>query len=59
MAQLLSINVGLPRDVPWRGEKVHTAIWKQPVQGRIAVRRLNVEGMDRGISPGMEASTAL
>src|SRR5580692_2741676 len=48
MAQLVSINVGLPRDVPWRGEKVHTAIWKQPVQGRIAVRRLNVEGDGQG-----------
>ena len=48
MAQLISINVGLPRDVAWRGEKVHTAIWKQPVQGRIAVRRLNVEGDGQG-----------
>ena len=48
MARLLSINVGLPRDVAWRGEKVHTAIWKQPVQGRIAVRRLNVEGDGQG-----------
>src|SRR5271155_5419924 len=48
MVQLLSINVGLPRDVPWRGEKVHTAIWKQPVRGRIAVRRLNVVGDGQG-----------
>lgn len=48
MARLLSINVGLPRDVAWRGEKVHTAIWKQPVQGRIAVRRLNLEGDGQG-----------
>ena len=48
MARLQSINVGLPRDVAWRGEKVHTAIWKQPVQGRIAVRRLNVEGDGQG-----------
>ena len=48
MGQLLSINVGLPRDVAWRGEKVHTAIWKQPVQGKIAVRRLNVEGDGQG-----------
>jgi ferredoxin-NADP reductase/MOSC domain-containing protein YiiM len=48
MAQLLSINVGLPRDVVWRGETVHTAIWKQPVQGRIAARRLNVEGDGQG-----------
>jgi len=48
MAQLLSINVGLPRDVAWRGEKVHTAIWKQPVRGRVAVRRLNVDGDGQG-----------
>ncbi len=48
MGRLVSINVGLPRDVAWRGEKVHTAIWKQPVQGRIAVRRLNVEGDGQG-----------
>jgi len=48
MARLLSINVGLPRDVAWKGEKVHTAIWKQPVEGRIAVRRLNVEGDGQG-----------
>jgi MOSC domain-containing protein YiiM len=34
--------------VAWRGEKVHTAIWKQPVPGRIAVRRLNVEGDGQG-----------
>jgi ferredoxin-NADP reductase/MOSC domain-containing protein YiiM/ferredoxin len=48
MAQLLSINVGLPRDVAWRGEKVHTGIWKLPVQRRIAVRRLNLEGDGQG-----------
>src|SRR5271168_4793358 len=44
MGQLLSINVGLPRDVAWKGEKVHTAIWKQPVQGRATVRRLDIDG---------------
>ena len=48
MGRLVSINVGLPRDVAWRGETVHTAIWKQPVQGRIPVRRLNVEGDGQG-----------
>ena len=48
MARLVSINVGLPRDITWRGEKVRTAIWKQPVQGRIAVRRLNLEGDGQG-----------
>jgi ferredoxin-NADP reductase/MOSC domain-containing protein YiiM/ferredoxin len=48
MGRLLSVNVGLPRDVAWRGERVHTAIWKQPVQGRIAVRQLNLEGDGQG-----------
>jgi ferredoxin-NADP reductase/MOSC domain-containing protein YiiM/ferredoxin len=48
MGRLLSVNVGLPRDVAWRGETVHTAIWKQPVQGRTVVRRLNVEGDGQG-----------
>jgi ferredoxin-NADP reductase/MOSC domain-containing protein YiiM len=48
MGRLLSINVGLPRDVEWRGEKVHTAIWKQPVLGRVTVRRLNLEGDGQG-----------
>ena len=48
MAQLLWINVGLPRDVAWRGEEVHTAIWKLPVQRRIAVRRLNLSGDGQG-----------
>jgi ferredoxin-NADP reductase/MOSC domain-containing protein YiiM len=48
MARLVSINVGLPRDVAWRGEKVHTAVWKQPVEGRVAVRRLNVAGDGQG-----------
>src|SRR3954449_4726269 len=48
MAQLVSINVGLPRDVAWRGQNVHTAIWKQPVQGRLAVGRLNLAGDGQG-----------
>src|SRR5947199_6795593 len=48
MAHLVSINVGLPREVAWGREKVHTAIWKLPVQGRVAVRRLNVDGDGQG-----------
>ena len=48
MAQLVSINVGLPRDIEWKGQKVHTAIWKQPVQGRVAARHLNLEGDGQG-----------
>ena len=44
MARLISVNVGLPRTVEWRGRTVRTGIWKQPVQGRRRVGRLNVEG---------------
>jgi len=48
MARLLSVNVGLPRDVEWHGKTVHTGIWKTPVQGRRRVRRLNVDGDGQG-----------
>jgi len=44
VARLLSVNVGLPRDIEWRGRIVRTGIWKDPVQGRRRVKRLNVEG---------------
>ena len=48
MARLLSVNVGRPRDIAWRGKTVHTAIWKDPVQGRCMVRRLNIDGDGQG-----------
>src|SRR5262249_5725112 len=48
MAHLLSVNVGLPRDISWRGKTVHTAVWKEPVQGRRMVRRLNIVGDGQG-----------
>jgi ferredoxin-NADP reductase/MOSC domain-containing protein YiiM len=48
MARLLSVNVGLPRDIEWRGRTVHTGIWKEPVEGRRCVKRLNVEGDGQG-----------
>jgi MOSC domain-containing protein YiiM len=44
MAHLLSVNVGLPRDIAWQGKTVHTAIWKAPVQGRRMVQRLHIDG---------------
>jgi ferredoxin-NADP reductase/MOSC domain-containing protein YiiM len=44
MRRLLSVNVGLPRDVAWRGRTVRTAIIKEPVDDRRMVRRLNVDG---------------
>ncbi len=48
MARLLCVNVGLPRDVAWRGQTVHTSVWKAPVTGRRMVRRLDVEGDVQG-----------
>src|SRR5271155_7498 len=48
MPRLLSVNVGLPRDIAWRGKTVHTAIWKTPVQGRRMVRHLNIDGDGQG-----------
>ncbi len=48
MGRLLSVNVGLPRDVTWKGETVRTGIWKQAVQGRRMVRRLNIVGDGQG-----------
>lgn len=48
MGRLLSVNVGLPRDISWQGETVHTGIWKAPVIGRRMVRRLNIEGDGQG-----------
>jgi len=48
MAHLLSVNVGLPRDVAWQGKTVHTAIWKLPVEGARMVRRLNIDGDGQG-----------
>jgi MOSC domain-containing protein YiiM/ferredoxin-NADP reductase/ferredoxin len=48
MARLLSVNVGLPRDIEWQGKTVHTAVWKAPVEGRRMVRRLNIDGDGQG-----------
>jgi MOSC domain-containing protein YiiM len=42
--KVLSINVGLPRDVEWRGGTVRTSIFKAPVLGRIRVTSLNIAG---------------
>ena len=57
MARLLSVNVGLPRDVEWSGRTVRTAIWKNPVPGRCRVGRLNLEGDGQGDLAVAEAHT--
>lgn len=41
---IVSLNVGLPRDVMWHGRTVTTGIFKEPVQGRVALRKLNLDG---------------
>jgi ferredoxin-NADP reductase/MOSC domain-containing protein YiiM/ferredoxin len=48
MARLLSVNVGLPRDIVWKKRTVHTGVWKNPVTGRCRVGRLNLEGDAQG-----------
>ena len=42
--KLLSVNVGLPREVRWHERSVTTGIFKRPVDGRVALRRLNLDG---------------
>jgi MOSC domain-containing protein YiiM len=42
--KLVSVNVGLPREVIWRGKTVTTGIFKEPVKGSVMVRTLNLEG---------------
>jgi ferredoxin-NADP reductase/MOSC domain-containing protein YiiM/ferredoxin len=44
----VSVNIGLPRDINWRGKTVHTGIWKSPVPGRVIVRKLNIDGDGQG-----------
>jgi hypothetical protein len=54
MARLLSVNVGRPRDIVWKGRTVHTGIWKDPVPTqmsllwRLAGRNRDVDGVGRG-----------
>jgi len=42
--KLVSVNTGLPRDVTWHGRVVTTGIFKHSVEGRVALRRLNLDG---------------
>jgi MOSC domain-containing protein YiiM len=42
--KLISVSVGRPQDVTWRGQAVRSSIWKTPVEGRIPVSKLNLEG---------------
>jgi MOSC domain-containing protein YiiM len=42
--KLVSVNTGLPREVMWHGINVTMGIFKEPVQGRVALRKLNLDG---------------
>jgi MOSC domain-containing protein YiiM len=42
--KMVSLNVGLPRDVVWHSRTVTTGIFKEPVTGRVALRKLNLDG---------------
>src|SRR5207247_10367031 len=45
---LLSVNVGLPKDVAWQGRTVFTGVFKDPVTGPRRVRKLNIDGDGQG-----------
>ncbi|MEH1851243.1 MAG: MOSC domain-containing protein [Nostoc sp.] len=42
--QVISVNLGLPREVLWKGKTVTTGIFKEPVEGRVMMRTLNLDG---------------
>jgi MOSC domain-containing protein YiiM len=55
--KLLSVNVGLPREIEWKGKVVRTSIFKTPVRGRVRVARLNLDGdqqSDLSVHGGVE-----
>jgi MOSC domain-containing protein YiiM len=55
--KLLSINVGLPREIEWRGRTIETSIYKAPVAGCVRVGKLNLEGdkqSDLSVHGGLE-----
>lgn len=48
MGRLVSVNVGMPKNVQWRDKTIYTGIWKTPVQGPVMARRLNLDGDGQG-----------
>lgn len=52
MATLVSVNVGMPKRVPWKNSTILTGIWKMPVDGPVMVRRLNLDGDGQGDRAG-------
>lgn len=57
MGQLVSVNVGKPKDIAWNGRSVRAAKWKTPVADRIKVSRPGVEG-DGQADPAGHGSAA-
>src|SRR5215210_551766 len=49
---LISVNVGMPKDVSWQGKTVFTGVFKHPVTGPRRVRKLNVDGDGQGDRAG-------
>lgn len=49
---LLSVNVGMPKNVAWQGKTVYTGVWKHPVPGQVMARRLNIDGDGQGDTQG-------
>jgi ferredoxin-NADP reductase/MOSC domain-containing protein YiiM/ferredoxin len=49
---LASVNVGMPKDVPWQGKTVFTGVFKEPVIGPRRVSKLNVDGDGQGDRAG-------
>ena len=55
--KLISVNVGLPREIKASGKTVRTSIWKNPVQGRVRVSTLNLDGDQQSDLTVTEEST--
>jgi ferredoxin-NADP reductase/MOSC domain-containing protein YiiM len=49
---LVSVNVGMPKNLPWQGKNVYTAVFKDPVSGHRRVGKLNIEGDGQGDRAG-------
>ncbi len=52
MSKLVSVNVGMPKGVAWKGRTVYTGAWKYPVEGPRMLRRLNIDGDGQGDTAG-------
>lgn len=46
--KLLSVNVSLPREIEHEGKRLTTGIFKRPVEGRVRIERMNLEGDGQG-----------